>query len=502
MIRRLLLGLALSLLLMACQTEDPSNPATPSAETGQSAAFLPTATPESGAEETSADAASAEAAIPTATVEPTPVTPSLALSQNRITDDGILTFDEVALPDGGWLVVTDAEENVLGHASVPAGANTDFSVEIDPFAVSSGLTATLPADAGEAGTFEFPGADTPLDNVNATLRFGLTLDLPEPLISLEEQTVGTDGLLLVQRVYLQEPGWLVIHADDEGEFGDIIGQLPLAEGLHEELTVPIQWRQATPDLHAVLYEDAEVPGGFDPDEDLPVLAGGSAVTADVIVTLPPDLMVFDQPVVNGSISIERALSSTTGWLVAYTDNEGQPGFIIGYEPLEPGMNENIEMALVEDAVTPQLFFHIHEDLDPVGEFDFPASDPVTLEGRLEGPFFMRTNPGNYIITRDQVLSAESEVTVPLVITDLDVWVVVYTDADGALGEIIGQTWLPAGVNRDTAVVIDADSATDTLYAVLHQDVDEPEQFDFPDGLDTPLQRNRNVIQAPFHLTEE
>jgi len=41
----------------------------------------------------------------------------------------------------------------------------------------------------------------------------------------------------------------------------------------------------------------------------------------------------------------------------------------------------------------------------------------------------------------------------------------------------------------------------TLLAVLHQDTRNPREFDYPDGDDVPLQRNRQIISSPFLLEE-
>jgi hypothetical protein len=49
------------------------------------------------------------------------------------------------------------------------------------------------------------------------------------------------------------------------------------------------------------------------------------------------------------------------------------------------------------------------------------------------------------------------------------------------------------------VEIDPDLTTIILYVVLHIDTGPSQQFDFPDGVDTPLQRNRSIIQVPFSL---
>ncbi len=66
-----------------------------------------------------------------------------------------------------------------------------------------------------------------------------------------------------------------------------------------------------------------------------------------------------------------------------------------------------------------------------------------------------------------------------------------------LGDVIGYTWRPPGVHRDIVVEIDAEAATETLYAGMHIDRDAMQQFEFPDGRDYELQRQRTPITSPF-----
>ena len=112
---------------------------------------------------------------------------------------------------------------------------------------------------------------------------------------------------------------------------------------------------------------------------------------------------------------------------------------------------------------------------------------------------MNTAAGNYLITMDQTLDTDNNITVPLTVADLDTWLVIYTTNGNAPDKIIGEIWLPAGVNQNIKVEIDPEQATETLLAVLHQDVATSHIFDYPDGLDVPLQRNRLLIQSPFTL---
>jgi len=452
-------------------------------------------------------------ATPTLAPSPTPLEPTLTVSDETLGEDGRLLIDSVTVLEPAWVVI-HAERNgqvgeVLGYTAVSAGTTENVEVTIDPLAATDQLAAILHLDAGTVGDFEFPGVDEPLKDETAVVSqsFAIERDLQLPSIIVADQEVAEDGLVRVENVTMPGPGWLVIHADQAGAIGPILGFTFVEAGDSADVVVHIPWREGTPVLYAMLHEDNGRANRFDfPDDDLdlPVLVTGEPVVAEFRATYPPDVLVLDQPVVDGTITVERVISNGPGWLVVYQDEGGSPGLIIGSAPLADGLNERVVVPVREAGVTDQLFIFLHEDTEPGGGFNFPAADPqITYQGRIPNPFIFRTDPGNYLTTRDQALAeagGDTAVTVPLVVVETAAWVVIHTDNDGELGDIIGQTWVPAGINRDVEVVIDAAQATPTLYAVLHLDAGALEEFE-PGGTDVPLQRNRAIIRSPFALIE-
>jgi hypothetical protein len=151
---------------------------------------------------------------------------------------------------------------------------------------------------------------------------------------------------------------------------------------------------------------------------------------------------------------------------------------------------------------------LHQDLGVIGEFEFPGADPpLAYRGRIVEPTPFRIDQGNYLMTRDQPLTAVGELIVPLAVIATPGWLVVYTDNNGELGDILGQSWIPAGISRNVGVAVATTAVTETLqtlqtlHVVLHQDDGEVERFEYPDGPDTPLTRNQRVIRAPMTVGE-
>jgi hypothetical protein len=355
----------------------------------------------------------------------------------------------------------------------------------------------LHQDAGEAGVYEFPGVDEPLTTANGPVMSQFTINhqfaLPE--INVTDQTIGTDGRLLIDSVNATVAGWLLVYADAAGSLGSLLGFARLEAGINEAVPVQIPWREATTQLHALLVADDGRPHLYDPTEDLPVLVSGNPVMVSLQVGLPADIFILDQPVVNNQEVIERTMP-TLGCVVIHPYENGKQGLIIGFAFLEAGVNEQIAVDLLVGSVTPQMYARLHEDSNITSEFDFPNGDlPLQIDGRAFPATTFRTDIGDYLITRDQ--GAGTAVTVPVVVIETDGWLAIY-DNDQQTGPL-GFTWLPAGINRNVSVEISGGQADNTLYAALHADAGMPQQFDYPDGGDLPLLSGRNPIQAPFLL---
>lgn len=457
-------------------------------------------------EETPAEPTATPSPAPTATPE-API-PALSVSDQVLEDDGRLVIEAVTAAEPGWVVIYTNNESgqpgdILGYSAVEAGQNEDITVQIPPLEATETLHVLLHTDAGESGVFDFPGPDNPINVEAGTAEAMFLVDRQAtiPAITIEDQEMAADGLIRITSVVNAGPGWVVLYQDEGGEPGRMMGYVPVEPGVNEDLAIAVNWRQATSNFWAALYADEGEAAVFEvPDTDELVQAGSEPVLVPFEVALPPDVYVLNQPIIDDMIVVERAISRGPGWLVIYRDEEGATGNIVGFAPLEDGVNEQIEVPILTSAVSPLLHIIIHEDAGTAGEFDFPQDDgPMRFQGQIPNPYSFRIDSGNYLIMREQSLSADNTITVPLVVVDVDTWVTVRNDSAGQPGEVIGTTWLPAGLHRNVIVEVDSDLTTITLFVVLHLDIGAPQEFDFPDGVDIPLQRNRSFIQVPFSL---
>lgn len=212
--------------------------------------------------------------------------PSVTVVDQAIVN-GQVTIPVVRSPGMGWLVIhADADGRpgpILGYSQVMAGDNADVLVVIDATQATDTLYAMLHTDAGEEGTFEFPGGpDTPVSVEGEVVSppFAVTAG-----VGVADQPIE-DGAVTIARVFSEGPGWLVIHADADGGPGPILGFSPVEPGRNDDVLVEIDVEGATETLYAMLHVDAgeegtfEFPGGADG----PVIAEGMVITPPFTVT--------------------------------------------------------------------------------------------------------------------------------------------------------------------------------------------------------------------------
>jgi hypothetical protein len=440
----------------------------------------------------------------TPTPEPTPVSPSVTIADQTLDESGVLIADEVTLPAPGWLAiyrVIDGEpDEIIGHQPLAAGVHENVEVTVDIAAATEPLLAGVHMDVGSEGVFDYPGEDEPFPG-EPEAEFVVELAMPRPQVEVTEQAIGENGVLRLARVELLEPTWVLIHVDEDGGIGPVVGGIFLEPGIYENVPLTIDWRHSTPTLFAVLHEDSgearvlEYPGG-----DAPILHNGQPIVAAFKASYPPEVLVYDQPIIDGAITVERAISNGPGWVVIYNESDGQPGFIIGSAPLEDGLNEQVTVALEESVITPQLFARLHEDTQAGDAFNFPAQDPaVRHDNRLPRATAFQTDVTAHAMVRDQRLGDDNSLNVAFIVSAMDAWAAIYADSAGQPGELLGRAWIPAGINRDVIIEVDPAPEAGIVHLVLYEDLGQPEEFEVP-GIDLVLDNNDNrPVRIPFTI---
>ncbi len=195
-----------------------------------------------------------------------------------------LTATQVLSEGPGWLVVhADGGGQpgaVLGFAAVEDGTNTNVVVELDSEGVTPVLYPMLHVDTGEMGAYEFgevEGADGPVMVDDSVLTFPINA---APSITYEGSLDG--NTLTVANAVIDVAGWLVIHADNGGTPGAVLGYAPLVPGANHDVTVTLDEAGMTETVFPMLHYDTGELGVYEFGQvegaDGPVIVDGNVVT--------------------------------------------------------------------------------------------------------------------------------------------------------------------------------------------------------------------------------
>ncbi|RME50539.1 MAG: SH3 domain-containing protein, partial [Caldilineae bacterium] len=167
------------------------------------------------------------------------------------------------------------------------------------FVTPDGDIMALPV-VGEGAVAEAPTA-APAEEPAAAEPTPAPVEEPAPVepvagdaansVIVADQTVDA-GMVTVAQVNAAQDGWIVIHADDAGTFGEVIGYAQVAAGANENVVVEIDAARATPILYAMLHVDAGEPGVYEfPGPDGPVIVDGAPVSP----TFQVEMAAAEQP---------------------------------------------------------------------------------------------------------------------------------------------------------------------------------------------------------------
>jgi plastocyanin len=120
----------------------------------------------------------------------------------------------------------------------------------------------------------------------------------EAFVSASDQNIEF-ATVLIDEVVMPVDGWLVIHTDENGEPGEVVGVEALEPGRYTDIGVGIDAVRATDTLHAMLHIDAGQEGEFEylgPDEPLTIDGEPVMDTFRVELLVPQQPIAPDEPV--------------------------------------------------------------------------------------------------------------------------------------------------------------------------------------------------------------
>jgi hypothetical protein len=312
-----------------------------------------------------------------------PFTAQALFARDQIVTNQV-TVASVTVSSPSWVVIHagDSQQigNPIGQALVPAGTSTNVTVEVDPASVTPILWPTLHEDTGTQGQFDFgtvPNADMPLviGDKAAVLPISTA---PIIRVAADELVLGNGVIsggtasVVVGSVLSNGPGFLAVHADDNGSPGPVIGFTAVRSGLSTSVKVNIDSTKVTPNVWVMLHKDDHQIGKFEfgtvADADMPVTVNGQMVSTSV--PLAPFMSLAAQPVANNQITFQQVLMDQPGFVAIHANDPTGP--ILAQQPVNPGLNDNVAVALDMSKITGPIFPVLHTD----------NSAPIQLNGKI------------------------------------------------------------------------------------------------------------------------
>ena len=329
-------------------------------------------------------------------------------------------------------------------------------------------------------------------------------------LAFDDQSTPDGASVTVGSVFLPDPGFLGVYADD----GTLLGSSAyLTAGSHENVLVnlspPIT---ASQPLTAVPFRDSD--GDQQPDLDAgdePYTADGERVTQVANVTLgsaPTADAGVDRSVTEGDdVTLYGTGSSDpegTSLTYEWSQTGGPDVSLSGADTATPGFT-------APDVDSPTGLTFELTVTDEQGNSDTDAV-VVTVVPEDVGP---EPDP-TATVTFDNQTSDGTTVTVGSVTVSEGGFVAIHDGTDGGIGPVIGVSeYLPAGTHEDVEVTLfdvpggnfsdDATLENGTLIAMPHLDTNGNETYDFVSSngeADGPYTANGSAVVDPAYITVE
>ncbi len=201
------------------------------------------------------------ATLPIFTVPQVRVNDQIALHGDGMITTMVVPTINVAsvLSRGPGFIVIHTDNNgapgpVAGYTAVADGTNLNVEVVLTEASPTPVMYAMLHTDDGTVGTYEFDG-QSGLDN--PVLFMGETVLAPAfnaaPSMSFSEQT--EPGVIVIDSALIDAPGWMVIHASNNGSPGQVLGFARLAPGTNINVRTDVDPLAAGAQVFPMLHYD-------------------------------------------------------------------------------------------------------------------------------------------------------------------------------------------------------------------------------------------------------
>jgi hypothetical protein len=427
--------------------------------------------------------------------------PSISAGDQLVLD-GTVTVSSVTSDGPGFVVIFNdsgrgSPAQPIGSTWVGAGSHENVAVEIDTSLASPTMFAQLHLDDVDEGVFDrTAGADALVTVDDEPVR----AEFSAPLIAGSDQFVA-ENTVTIDTATIGEPGWLVIHADNEGAPGPVIGQTLLESGRTRNVTVELSAEGQTDVLWPMLHVDTGEAGVYEfgsvEGADTPVIVDGNVAVLPIWTV--PHIRVSDQ-IVTDSVVAESVLSEGPGFLVIHQEANGTFGGVAGVsDPLPPGLSTDVVITVDPSLLTSNVWPMLHVDTGVEGGYEFG-----TVEG-ADGPVVVNEQVVTFPIHATPFIEMSNQpvvdntVVVERVLADQQGWLVIHQDQNGTYGPLAGLAPVSPGLTTNLVIELDPALVTPTLWPMLHADTVNVGEYEFGtvNGADFPIQVDGQVVTFPI-----
>jgi hypothetical protein len=340
-----------------------------------------------------------------------------------------------------------------------------------------------------------------------------------PSVQVADQYVF-GNIITIAEVTAAQNGFMVIHIDNGGSPGAVIGFSPVSAGVNRGVQVAIETASATPVLYAMLHDDTGMPGVYEfgsvQGADLPVRVGGALVSPAFSVAI---IDAHDQFVEMDTVTIDSVTAAQDGFLVVHAGDANRFGAVLGFTPISAGTTADVVVALAAEGRTDVLWPMLHVDTGVMGEYEFGrvqgvdgpviiggaiASSPIWTVPHIRASSQIVINGDNRPMegagTMADMMMAPS-VFIDSALLNTEGFVVIHIDEGGRPGAVAGWSWFTPGYNSGIEVLLDLGiDPTPVLFPMLHADTGTVGQYEFGSvqGVDLPVRVGDAIVTFPIN----
>jgi|GEM_PF-6816121 len=307
------------------------------------------------------------------------------------------------------------------------------------------------------------------------------------IVAKDQERAGFSAIL--ERVVAPRESWVAVFEQQENG-RQLVGVSRVLTGSTPNL--PVYFNREVPRgavLWAVMHEDIGEPNVFEyPKSDPPLLTDKGYVAARFVYALPA-INVDDNQMSRRSIVVREIIAPQEGWLTLYDLNQKQ---LLGYLRVDAGRSEGVAVPFnvhVPEPGSLSLLAILHGKNGIGDKAELPIPDSIRMaDGSIIATLFNATidplacgltGSGNVLSGDESFLTVDD----PIVLSDYslrienvclpnDGWAVVYRDADGAIGDLLGYTRIVGG-NPPLGLDIELTPPRpygQSVWIVLHSDI--------------------------------